>query len=92
VTADQFSRYRTFLHARTRPSSQPERCVCGATITCPMLRDEIWAAIGNGDRFLCLPCAEARLGREIQIDDLGACYGRLDAKRREMKLRGGTTA
>lgn len=62
------------MHVRTRPSTACDRCSCGSTVTCPMLLDEIWGVISNGDRFLCWPCAEKRLGREIKIEDLGVCY------------------
>jgi hypothetical protein len=89
LTAAQFRRYRQILITRTRPSTSPDHCACGTTITCPMLRDEIWALIARGDRFLCLPCAESRLCRELQVDDLGACHDKLADKRAKRRAGDG---
>lgn len=87
MTETQFTRYRETMQSRTRPSYGYEGCACGATPTCPMLRDEIWPTISRGDRFLCWACAEERLGREITIDDLGTCYEDLAVKRLAKKMQ-----
>lgn len=85
LTARQFLRYREVMRRRTLPSLSADRCVCGAALTCPMLREEVWLEISNGARFLCWACAEKRLRREIKIDDLGACYQALAEKQRIKK-------
>jgi hypothetical protein len=34
-----------------------------------MLKPELWARIAKLRQFLCLPCAEKRLGRTLTADD-----------------------
>lgn len=83
MTEAQFARFRAVMHRKTLEEASLEhaRCPCRAIATCPMLRDEIWKKIAYGERFLCWPCAEGRLGREIRLDDLGTCFQRLVARK-----------
>ena len=41
--------------------------------TCPPLRDEVWAQTGLGEGFLCWPCVESRIGRQLSFVDLSCC-------------------
>lgn len=46
---------------------------CGAPPDCPQLNDEVWAQIAGPRDLLCITHAEAKLGREIQPEDLRVC-------------------
>lgn len=61
-------------------SARAQGCVCALCsggVTCPMLRDGVWQGIsprpGRKNDYLCLECAERRLGRSIVIEDLATC-------------------
>lgn len=67
-----------------RQSSLPDRSKGGRACVCVecdesnpqmfMVDDQLWASVCSKKEFLCLPCFEKRLGREIRFDDLKDCY------------------
>jgi hypothetical protein len=70
LSDSQFARFRQEMIAKAPARANDWHCVCGNASTCPMLIDDLWAAIARGDRFLCWPCVEMRLGRELVKEDL----------------------
>ena len=70
LTNSQFASFRQTMIAMSPTSISPWRCACGNGATCPMLLDDLWAIAARGDRFLCWPCVEERLGRKLVKEDL----------------------
>lgn len=97
LTDNQFARYRQTMIEKSPTSISEWRCTCGNGATCPMILDDLWASIARGARFLCWPCAEARLGRALVKEDLRPQLTRLltqlaSATQREKRAHGASAA
>jgi hypothetical protein len=70
MTDEQFAHFRQEMLDRTSKTARQDRCACGHAPTCPMLRDDIWERVSRGTRFLCWPCVEIRLQRQLTKEDM----------------------
>ena len=50
-----------------------------------MVRDELWALAGAGDRYLCIGCLEGRLGRRLAREDFS------DVRLNDVRYGGGSS-
>lgn len=46
-----------------------------------MIKDNLWDEYGSGDYFLCIPCLEKRMGRELEAKDFTNCMANDDCER-----------